>query len=894
MSTSTESKELLEDALNTMGKLLEFPVEGIGWTKQNGIFQFLGTVGAYFASDEVEDALRSHLPQVVLSAERSCILPMDAVGLTGEASFLLLLADKAPDIVRSTHIITGLLLKLPAGIVLTEVQWQSLTSIANLTMTSLYGLHALQESRRQQVRIQASAKVGRDATILLDPDELLNRVVHLISEQFGFYHVGIFLVDDSGKYAVLRATNSVHGRELIAHRHRLKIGEQGMVGYVISTGLARIALDVELDTTHFVNPFLPDTRSEITLPMRYGDQIIGAIDVQSVEEGSFTTDDLATLQIMADQLTNALLNARLHEEIWQRMNETRLLREVMLHAVGNQQQPSVFTRDDVFLKVLELLKTQLAFSYQAFFVRHDDELVPTTGSCWPATRLSIPNTPWELVWEGQLFWRTAGIVLLWAGEDIHTLAAIPVQNRETSLAIFAVADSEQRVIEAGDLHFLEALSAQLSTLLQNAEYYEAMARGAALRRRLLQIGEQMTAAREATAILDILTHNLLSEMQGTVEVGIFLDEGNVQWVKKAASEDLAEKVFLADSWKDSDFEAWRQHLTERRMIMPERHEQLKALSPEMCALIERLPKRPALLQPLKTPERTLGFLFITLETFDEVTLTEQITWLQAVANQAALALDNAQLLYRLRTQARHLQRAYDEARHLNDIRTQMIQNVSHELRTPLNLILGYTQMLTAGAVGTLNEQQQHILEVVYNRSKHLNRLIQNLTSIQGRIHLKQITPVDLVALIAQVVQEFQAFAQRQGVQFYIEMPPDMMPIPGDQERLHLVFTHLVENAIKFSPEGGNVFLQAEIRDDWAIIKIADQGIGIAAKHLSHVFERFYQVDGSTTRRFGGMGIGLALVWDIVEAHGGNVQVTSAEGEGSTFIVFLPCTTSPKT
>jgi signal transduction histidine kinase len=110
---------------------------------------------------------------------------------------------------------------------------------------------------------------------------------------------------------------------------------------------------------------------------------------------------------------------------------------------------------------------------------------------------------------------------------------------------------------------------------------------------------------------------------------------------------------------------------------------------------------------------------------------------------------------------------------------------------------------------------------------------------------------------------------------------------GDQERLELAFGHLVENAIKFSPGGGIVTLRARADGAMVLVSISDEGIGISPDSLGRIFERFYQVDGSTRRRFGGMGIGLALVWEIAEMHGGNVRVESEPGEGSTFSIVLP-------
>jgi PAS domain S-box-containing protein len=166
---------------------------------------------------------------------------------------------------------------------------------------------------RRTVQLQAAAEVARDATTAHDLDDLLNRAADLICERFGFYHAGIFLTDERGEYAVLRAAASEAGRQMLEHGHKLKVGEVGMVGYVAGTGEPRIALDVGADAVHFDNPFLPETRSEMALPMRAGGRVIGALDVQSRKEAAFDQDDVEILQVMADQLAVAIERTRLFE-----------------------------------------------------------------------------------------------------------------------------------------------------------------------------------------------------------------------------------------------------------------------------------------------------------------------------------------------------------------------------------------------------------------------------------------------------------------------------------------------------------------------------------------------------------------------------------------------------
>lgn len=170
------------------------------------------------------------------------------------------------------------------------------------------------ELEQRSMQLKTAAEVARDTLAARDLDDLLKRVVNLVRERFGFYHAGIFLVDEAREFAVLQAATGEAGRELLARRHRLQVGKTGIVGYVTATGKARIALDVGDDAVHFQNPHLPETRSEMALPLIVGDEVIGALDVQSTEPSAFSERDVEILQVLADQTAIAITNARLFSQ----------------------------------------------------------------------------------------------------------------------------------------------------------------------------------------------------------------------------------------------------------------------------------------------------------------------------------------------------------------------------------------------------------------------------------------------------------------------------------------------------------------------------------------------------------------------------------------------------
>ena len=184
--------------------------------------------------------------------------------------------------------------------------------IGNLEQRIAERTEALEQ---QTLRLRTAAEVARDAASAAGLDELLDRAARLILDRFGFYHTGIFLLDEKREYAVLRASPSEAGRRMLENQHRLRIGEQGIVGRVAATGDPRIALDTGVDSVYFSNPMLPNTHSEMALPLKTAEGTIGVIDIQSDQPEAFTQDDIAIVQVMADQLATAIQRTLLLQQV---------------------------------------------------------------------------------------------------------------------------------------------------------------------------------------------------------------------------------------------------------------------------------------------------------------------------------------------------------------------------------------------------------------------------------------------------------------------------------------------------------------------------------------------------------------------------------------------------
>lgn len=224
---------------------------------------------------------------------------------------------------------------------------------------------------------------------------------------------------------------------------------------------------------------------------------------------------------------------------------------------------------------------------------------------------------------------------------------------------------------------------------------------------------------------------------------------------------------------------------------------------------------------------------------------------------------------------------------LDRLQGEFIQNVAHELRTPLTLVRGYVEMLAEEQLD--EEERRHAVAIVRARTEVLVELVEAITTLYevelGHLNLQLVDLGDLARIATQMIQQK---AHRAGVRVLVRISPDVPYVTGDSSRLLKALKQLLDNAVKFSPNGGIVMLHLSVERDNVRVEVVDQGIGIPDGKLECVFDRFYQVDGSTTRRFGGIGLGLAIVKAIVEAHGGRVWASSAgPAQGSTFVFTVP-------
>jgi signal transduction histidine kinase/CheY-like chemotaxis protein len=261
---------------------------------------------------------------------------------------------------------------------------------------------------------------------------------------------------------------------------------------------------------------------------------------------------------------------------------------------------------------------------------------------------------------------------------------------------------------------------------------------------------------------------------------------------------------------------------------------------------------------------------------------------QARSLQAEIA-ERKEAEERLRVSLIQEQIARTEAEQANRLKDEFLATVSHELRTPLHAVLGWTHMLRSG---TLDEATAaRAIETIERNAKSQAQLVEDILDVScvitGKLRLN-VAPVDVASVINAAIDAVQLAAESRGIQLEVTFDPSARRVSGDAGRLQQVVWNLLSNAIKFTPVGGRVQVRLERAGSSAQIKVSDTGEGIRPDFLPFIFDRFSQADGTSTRRHGGLGLGLAIVRHLVELHGGTVEVDSpGEGLGTTFTIKLP-------
>jgi GAF domain-containing protein len=339
--------------------------------------------------------------------------------------------------------------------------------------------NANQFNQRRARQFEAITQVSRALTSIQDLDVLLPLITQVISEQFNVYHTGIFLLDEDREFAVLRASNSAGGKKMLDRGHKLQVSQTGIVGFVITSGQPRIALNIGSDTIYSDNPDLPETLSEITLPLRYEERVIGALDVQSTEPNAFNQDDMEALVTLADQVSAAITTTLAIENAKKALTEAQ-------SSFGKAVQEA--------WKIMRPTSTGMGFELK-----------------------NSKLTPLEKRLDGDHIQKavTKGTPTLSENEDMPSSLAIPISLRGRVVGVMNLRASNQRKLTSDEADIARAVTERLSLAIETATLLQSTQHRADIERLTTEISAKISSSTRFETILKTAAEELSKALSGS-------------------------------------------------------------------------------------------------------------------------------------------------------------------------------------------------------------------------------------------------------------------------------------------------------------------------------------------------------------------------------------------
>ncbi len=774
--------------------------------------------------------------------------------------------------------------------------------IASSAAIVIENVRLFNELQRRLSEMSALLDTSR-AVATLELQAVLDTIVEHVSTTLDAELAFVYLLDDKVKRLVPRATNL---KLQAANLGQMVFGVgRGTVGKIAETGQALHIDDAQSDPRFLrIGPFSDRVKCTLGVPLLVQGKLIGVLEVANKQnQKQFTPADEELLSAFAGQVALAIHNARLYREIERRVealaalgrasaaiNRAMRLDEILDSAV-EAATAMVPSNQGVALMLQEAHNGELrVVAQQGFDQAALDALKLSTTVDLEYQRSSLISDS------------SAPDVRIVDAQDPVPLIGVPLRGREQVLGLIVLGTTTPPQETS---RLLQTLGDMVAIAIEKARLHEETSRRLAEVSTLYTLANQITTVLDLDRILDttVTIINRALDCQGsclhlhdrqTGELTLKASSSRGRREQEVADLELIDQVSryvlsqrqpinLTNIKSQDDISEILSADTRQNTATPS--EEVKSMEVEDTLI------RSLLVVPLVTQNAFIGTLSID-DQAPEAFGPSEGRLLTIAAAQVSVAIENARLLRNLHDRAIQLERALEELRELHRLKTEFVQNLSHELRTPLTFVKSYVQLILDGAMGEINSDVEGALVIVDERTDAVTHLVNDVLSLEqvemGRLELQ---PISLAQVAARSVDGAAMTAKKSNVNIQLQADDDLPLVNGDEGRLGQVFDNFLGNAIKFSPAGSSITVRVWRDGTYVRAEVEDQGIGIPADKLEHIFDRFFQVDGSTTRRYAGTGLGLAIVKSIVESHSGQVSVDSKEGVGSTFSFFLPILTA---
>lgn len=398
-----------------------------------------------------------------------------------------------------------------------ESDLRFLTTLSAQVAGAVNNIHLVEETRKRALQLQTAAEIARDISGSLDIGELLAKAVTLIRERFNFYHAAIFLNDAAGEYAVIREATGDSGMQMKRAGHKLKIGSKSIVGYVTGSGDHLVVNDTNRDVTYYANPLLPDTHAEVAIPLKVGQRVLGALNVQSNETYAFSTEDVNVLRILADQLAIAVINSELFAETQEHLSQHRLLHHVttaaasgttLAEALNSAAQGLQVTLGGDRVAILLADRARKVLKVEAI-AGYSEEVKNVEISFGEGI------TGWVAVHQQPLRINdvTQDVRYIVIGTNVCSELAIPLSYRGELLGVLNVESDQMSAYSENDEELLGTLGGSLAAIIANARLLEQIRHQVDRERLLYEVTSKIRRSTDIQTIMST-TANELSKALG--------------------------------------------------------------------------------------------------------------------------------------------------------------------------------------------------------------------------------------------------------------------------------------------------------------------------------------------------------------------------------------------
>jgi GAF domain-containing protein len=526
-----------------------------------------------------------------------------------------------------------------------------LGTIATQIASTIRTASLLQESERKAVQLQTAAEIARETIGLLDLDRLLSHSINLIRDRFGFYHSSVFLLDEERKNAVLRESTGEAGRQMKSRGHKLGVGSQSIIGWVTENARPRVADDVTADPMHRPNPLLPATRAELGIPLRIGETVIGALDVQSTLPYAFAPDDITILQVIADQIAIAVENARLFSTTREYLSRHRSLYQVTTAAASST------TLDNALFSAAQGLRVTMSGARVAVFLLgpEKDTLVVRAHSGFNSREVEDMQVTFGQGVQGwvasnkqpSLVANTAADSrYLMIDADIQSELCVPLVHRDELLGVLDIQSPHVAAFSEDDVQLLGTVASSLAAIMSSTSLFEQVTRERERLRHLYE--EAIGMAGPPSGDMESLIRSALERVRsvsGADCVSIAFPSGEEEVrIELCTCEPHLKHItgLVAHYGQDVIGEA----LAENKAV-----NYTPATTGTLSRSLAQAGVKTALALPLQWAGRTIGGLLLSRMSSDREFSTEEVQLANLLALQVAANLESARLFDQTRRQA---------------------------------------------------------------------------------------------------------------------------------------------------------------------------------------------------------------------------------------------------